>query len=332
MKTIISGVQPSGNLTLGNYLGAIKNFVDLQNDETEKELLVFIADLHAITVPQNPTNLRQNIKSLAALYLACGLDPAKTTLFIQSEVSAHAELGYLLQTITYIGELERMTQYKDKKVKQVEGVSSALLTYPVLMAGDILLYNADAVPVGADQKQHLELTRNLAIRFNSKFGDTFNVPEPLIQKVGARIMSLQEPTKKMSKSDKLDKASIFILDEENVIRKKIASAVTDSENKIIYDPENKPGISNLLTILSSCSNISIEEAVEQCKDLNYGEFKKKVADSVVNLLKPIKERYDELIANNEYLDQVLNDGRDKASYLARKTLSKVKRKMGVGRK
>ncbi len=332
MKTIVSGVQPSGTLTLGNYLGAIKNFVDLQNTDEEKELLVFIADLHAITVPQNPTSLRQSIKSLAALYIACGLDPNKTTLFIQSEVSAHAELGYLLQTITYIGELERMTQYKDKKVKQVEGVSSALLTYPVLMAGDILLYNAHAVPVGADQKQHLELTRNLAERFNSKFGETFNVPEPIIQKTGAKIMSLQEPTKKMSKSDKLEKASIFILDEENIIRKKIASAVTDSDGTIAYDPDNKPGISNLLTIYSTCLNITIEEAVLTCKELNYGEFKKKVADAVVNLLKPIKERYNELIANSDYLDQVLNEGKDKASYLARKTLSKVKRKMGIGRK
>lgn len=332
MKTIISGVQPSGNLTLGNYLGAIKNFVDLQNDGNEKELLIFIADLHAITVYQNPTKLRQNIKSLVALYLACGLDPAKTTLFIQSEVSAHAELGYLLQTITYIGELERMTQYKDKKVKQVEGVSSALLTYPVLMAGDILLYNADAVPVGADQKQHLELTRNLAERFNAKYGETFNIPEPFIQKTGAKIMSLQEPTKKMSKSDQLEKASIYILDDEAVIRKKIAAAVTDSDHEIIYDPQNKPGISNLLTIFSSCANLSIDEAVKKCEGLNYGEFKQVVADSVVNLLKPIKARYNELITKNDYLDQVLNDGRDKATYLARKTLSKVKRKMGIGRK
>ena len=211
MKTIVSGVQPSGNLTLGNYLGAIKNIVDLQNNDEEKELFIFIADLHAITVPQDATKLRQNIKSLAALYMACGVDPEKTTLFIQSEVTEHAELCYLLQTITYIGELERMTQYKDKKQKQVEGVSTALLTYPILMAGDILLYNADGVPVGADQKQHLELTRNLASRFNARFGETFKVPEPIIQKTGAKIMSLQEPMKKMSKSDVLEKASIFIL-------------------------------------------------------------------------------------------------------------------------
>lgn len=332
MKTIVSGVQPSGSLTLGNYLGAIKNFVDLQNNGEEKELFVFIADLHAITVYQEPIKLRQSIKSLAALYLACGLDPSKTTLFIQSEVLGHAELGYLLQTITYIGELERMTQYKDKKQKQVEGVSTALLTYPVLMAGDILLYNADCVPVGADQKQHLELTRNLAERFNTKFGETFKVPTPLIQKTGAKIMSLQEPTKKMSKSDKLEKASIFILDPENIIRKKIASAVTDCDGKIAYDPDNKPGISNLLTIYSCCKNITIEEALNECINMNYGTFKTVVADSVVNLLKPIQKRYQEIINDNEYLDLVLNNGRDKATYFAQKTLTKVRRKMGIGRK
>ena len=272
MKTIVSGVQPSGSLTIGNYLGAIKNFVDLQNNEEEKELFVFIADLHAITVPQDAAKLRQSIKNLAALYIACGLDPDKTTLFIQSEVTAHAEMAYLLSTITYIGELERMTQFKDKKQKQVEGVSTALLTYPILMAGDILLYNADCVPVGADQKQHLELTRNLAIRFNSKYSDTFKVPEPLIQKTGAKIMSLQDPIKKMSKSDILEKASIFILDEPNVIRKKIASAVTDCDGVIIYDTENKPGISNLLTIYSCCKGISILDAVKEVESLNYGDF------------------------------------------------------------
>ena len=332
MKTIVSGVQPSGTLTIGNYLGAIKNFVDLQNNGEEKELFVFIADLHAITVPQDPAKLRNSIKSLAALYIACGLDPNVTTLFIQSEVTAHAEMAYLLQTITYIGELERMTQFKDKKQKQVEGVSTALLTYPVLMAGDILLYNADCVPVGADQKQHLELTRNLAIRFNSKYSDTFKVPEPLIQKTGAKIMSLQEPTKKMSKSDVLDKASIFILDEPNIIRKKIASAVTDCDEVIKYDPDNKPGISNLLTIYSCCKNITIDEAVNEVKDLNYGEFKKLVGDAVVNVLLPIQTKYKEIINDNKYLDEVLDKGAEKANYFANKMVAKVKRKVGVGRK
>lgn len=332
MKTILSGIQPSGNLTLGNYLGAIKNFVKLQENLEDIEFFVFIADLHAITVPQNPTELRQNIKKLAAIYLACGLDPEKITLFIQSEVKEHAELGYLLQTITYIGELERMTQYKDKKQKQVEGVSTALLTYPVLMAADILLYNANYVPVGADQKQHLEMARNLAERFNAKFGETFNVPEPLITKAGARIMSLQDPTKKMSKSDSIEKASIFLTDDEATIRRKIGSAVTDSDGIIKYDPDNKPGVSNLLSILAACKNITIEEAVKENEGMGYGEFKKIVADAVVELLIPIQKKYNELLSNNEYLDQVLDNGRDKASYFAGKMMAKVRRKIGIGRK
>lgn len=332
MKTILSGIQPSGQMTLGNYLGAIKNFVYLQeNFEKECNIFVFIADLHSITVPQDPTTLRKNIRSLAAVYLACGLDPNKTSLFIQSEVKEHAEMGYLLQTITYLGELERMTQYKDKKEKQVAGVSSALLTYPVLMAGDILLYNADYVPVGEDQKQHLELSRNLAERFNNRYSDTFVVPEPLIFKQGAKIMSLQNPLKKMSKSDPDQKACLFLLDEENVIRKKIGSAVTDSEGSIIYDPVNKPGVSNLLTIMACCSGKSIEELVAEYNGKGYGEFKKAVADSVVNVLKPIQEKYKEYI-NSPYIDEVLNQGREKASYFAAKMVSKVKRKMGLGRK
>lgn len=332
MKTILSGIQPSGQMTLGNYLGAIKNFVYLQeNFEEECNIFVFIADLHSITVPQDPATLRKNIRSLAAVYLACGLDPNKTSLFIQSEVKEHAEMGYLLQTITYLGELERMTQYKDKKEKQVAGVSSALLTYPVLMAGDILLYNADYVPVGEDQKQHLELSRNLAERFNNRYSDTFTVPEPLIFKQGAKIMSLQNPLKKMSKSDPDQKACLFLLDEENVIRKKIGSAVTDSEGSIIFDPVNKPGVSNLLTIMSCCSGKSIEELVEEYNGKGYGEFKKAVADSVVNILKPIQDKYKEYI-NSPYIDEVLNQGREKASYFASKMVNKVKRKIGLGRK
>ena len=332
MKTILSGIQPSGQMTLGNYLGAIKNFVYLQeNFEEECNIFVFIADLHSITVPQDPATLRKNIRSLAAVYLACGLDPNKTSLFIQSEVKEHAEMGYLLQTITYLGELERMTQYKDKKEKQVAGVSSALLTYPVLMAGDILLYNADYVPVGEDQKQHLELSRNLAERFNNRYSDTFTIPEPLIFKQGAKIMSLQNPLKKMSKSDPDQKACLFLLDEENVIRKKIGSAVTDSEGSIIFDPINKPGVSNLLTIMSCCSGKSIEDLVAEYNGKGYGEFKKAVADSVVNILKPIQEKYKEYI-NSPYIDEVLNQGREKASYFASKMVNKVKRKIGLGRK
>lgn len=332
MKNIVSGIQPSGKITLGNYLGAIKNIVNMQNEsDDDTNLFIFIADLHAITVYQEPAELRKSIKSLAAIYLACGIDPNKTTLFIQSEVREHAEMSYLLQTITYIGELERMTQYKDKMVKQVQGVSSALLTYPVLMAGDILLYNTDYVPVGQDQKQHLELARTIAERFNNRYSETFKVPEPIIRKIGAKIMSLQDPTAKMSKSDKLEKAVIYLLDDEATIRKKISSAVTDSEASIYYDVDNKPGISNLLTILSCCTNKSIEELVEICKDMNYGEFKKMVADELVNKLKPIQERYYEIL-NSKELDEILTNGAQKASYFANKMISKVKRKMGIGRK
>lgn len=331
MKTLVSGIQPSGRLTLGNYLGAIKNFVALQDEGEFEEFFVFIADLHAITVPKDPTMLRQSIKKLAALYLACGLNPERITLFIQSEVHEHAEIGYLLQTITYIGELERMTQYKDKKAKQVEGVSSALLTYPVLMAGDILLYNANGVPVGQDQKQHLELTRTLAERFNSKYSETFNIPDALIVKEGAKIMSLQDPSKKMSKSDPLEKASIYLDDSEAVIRKKIASAVTDSDGIIKYDEVNKPGISNLLNILSCCTNKSISDLETEFEGVGYGEFKKAVADAIITLLMPIQEKYEKILADKDYLNKVLDDGSQKASYFARKTLSKVKRKMGVGR-
>lgn len=331
MKTLVSGIQPSGRLTLGNYLGAIKNFVALQDEGEFEEFFVFIADLHAITVPKDPTMLRQSIKKLAALYLACGLNPERITLFIQSEVHEHAEIGYLLQTITYIGELERMTQYKDKKAKQVEGVSSALLTYPVLMAGDILLYNANGVPVGQDQKQHLELTRTLAERFNSKYSETFNIPDALIVKEGAKIMSLQDPSKKMSKSDPLEKASIYLDDSEAVIRKKIASAVTDSDGIIKYDEVNKPGISNLLNILSCCTNKSISDLETEFEGVGYGEFKKAVADAIITLLIPIQEKYEKILADKDYLNKVLDDGAQKASYFARKTLSKVKRKMGVGR-
>ena len=331
MKTIVSGIQPTGNLTLGNYLGAIKQFVDLQNTLDDAVFYIFIADLHAITVPKVPSELRKNIKELAALYLAAGLNPEKVNLFIQSEVREHAELGYALQTITYIGELERMTQFKDKKVKQVNGVSTALLTYPVLMAGDILLYNADYVPVGVDQKQHLELTRDLAERFNNRYSETFKIPEPLLVKNGSKVMSLPDPTKKMSKSDPNEKSAIYILDPKEVIRKKIASAVTDSETCVKYDPVNKPGISNLLTIMSACTNRSIPELENEFKDSNYGTFKQAVADSVISVLEPIQNRFKEYINSSE-LDEILNKGRDNASFVANKMIKKVYRKIGLGRK
>ncbi|MTW85416.1 tryptophan--tRNA ligase [Virgibacillus dakarensis] len=327
MSTIFSGIQPSGTLTIGNYLGAMQQFVKLQE---ENHCYFCIVDEHAITVPQDRLKLRQNIRSLAALYLAAGIDPNKSTLFIQSEVPAHAELAWIMQSISYIGELERMTQFKDKAVGK-EAVSVALLTYPPLMAADILLYNTNLVPVGEDQKQHLELTRNLAQRFNNKYNDIFTIPEISVPKVGARIMSLQEPTKKMSKSDSNEKAFISMLDEPKKIEKKIKSAVTDSEGIVKFDKENKPGISNLLTILASCTGESIEKLEENYAGKGYGEFKQDVAQAVIQVLAPIQDRYDALIEAEE-LDTILDDGADRAALIANKTLAKAKKATGLGRK
>jgi tryptophanyl-tRNA synthetase len=330
---LISGIQPSGTITLGNYLGAIKNFVKLQDDPKFDDFLVFVADLHAITVPQDRTKLRQNIKSLAAIYLACGLDPKKVHIFIQSEVPAHPMLAWILQCNGYIGEFERMTQFKSKSQAQKtnSGIPLGLLTYPSLMAGDILLYDANAVPVGQDQTQHLEITRDLAVRFNSKYGDTFVVPEALTTKQGAKINSLTDPTKKMSNSDPNPKSYVSLLDDVAVIRNKIKGAVTDSDTKIKYDPDNKPGVSNLLTILSCVSGKSIQELEEEYKDSNYAQFKADVADAVVNEIEPIQARYNELI-NSEELDKILDEGRDYATYLSNKKISKVLQKVGLGRK
>lgn len=326
MKTIFSGIQPSGSLTLGNYIGALSQFPALQE---ENQCYFCIVDEHAITVPQDRLKLKQQIRSLAALYLAAGIDPEKSVLFIQSEVPAHTQLGWMIQSISYIGELERMTQYKDKSDGK-DGVSAALLTYPPLMAADILLYNTDIVPVGDDQKQHLELTRNVAERFNNRFNNIFTVPDIQITKVGARIMSLQEPTKKMSKSDANLKASIFILDEPKQIEKKIKSAVTDSEGIVRYDKENKPGVSNLLTIYSVATNKTIEKSEQEFADNGYGEFKQAVADAVVNMLSPIQQRYYEWM-ESDALDEVLDKGAERAQAVANKTLRKAKKAMGLGR-
>ncbi|MEC0281206.1 tryptophan--tRNA ligase [Terribacillus saccharophilus] len=326
MKTIFSGIQPSGSLTLGNYIGALSQFPALQE---ENQCYFCIVDEHAITVPQDRLKLKQQIRSLAALYLAAGIDPEKSVLFIQSEVPAHTQLGWMIQSISYIGELERMTQYKDKSEGK-DGVSAALLTYPPLMAADILLYNTDIVPVGDDQKQHLELTRNVAERFNNRFNNIFTVPDIQITKVGARIMSLQEPTKKMSKSDVNLKASIFILDEPKKIEKKIKSAVTDSEGVVRFDKENKPGVSNLLTIYSVATNKTIEESEQEFADSGYGEFKQAVADAVVNMLSPIQQRYYEWM-ESDALDEVLDKGAERAQAVANKTLRKAKKAMGLGR-
>ncbi|MBB6453039.1 tryptophanyl-tRNA synthetase [Salirhabdus euzebyi] len=326
MKTIFSGIQPTGTLTIGNYLGAMKQFVELQHDYN---CYFCIVDEHAITVPQERIKLRDNIRSLAALYLASGINPEKSTLFIQSEVSAHTQLGWMLQCVAYIGELERMTQFKDKSTGK-EAVSAGLLTYPPLMAADILLYNTDIVPVGDDQKQHIELTRDLAERFNRKYNDIFTIPEPRIPKVGARIMSLQNPTKKMSKSDENQKATIFMLDDEKKIEKKIKSAVTDSVGTVQYDPENRPGISSLLTIYSSFTDEKVETIVERYEGKGYGEFKQDLAEKVVDVLSPIQKRYYELVESAE-LDTVLDNGADKAEEQASKMLQKAKKAMGLGR-
>jgi tryptophanyl-tRNA synthetase len=327
MKTIFSGIQPSGTITLGNYIGALKQFVELQD---EYNCYFCIVDQHAITVPQDRLELRKNIRSLAALYLAVGIDPNKATLFIQSEVPAHAQAGWILQCISYIGELERMTQFKDKSAGK-EAVSAGLLTYPPLMAADILLYGTDLVPVGEDQKQHLELTRDLAERFNKRYNEIFTIPEVRIPKVGARIMSLQDPTKKMSKSDPNQKAFITLLDEPKQIEKKIKSAVTDSEGVVRYDKENKPGISNLLSIYSILADTPIEELERKYEGKGYGEFKADLAEVVVNALTPIQERYYELI-DSEELDDILDQGAEKANKVATKMLKKIENAIGLGRK
>ncbi|MDR4945919.1 tryptophan--tRNA ligase [Neobacillus cucumis] len=327
MKTIFSGIQPSGTITLGNYIGAMKQFVELQH---EYNCFFCIVDQHAITVPQDPQTLRKNIRSLAALYLAFGIDPDKATLFIQSEVPAHAQAGWIMQCISYIGELERMTQFKDKSSGK-EAVSASLLTYPPLMAADILLYNTDLVPVGDDQKQHLELTRDLAERFNKKYNDILTIPEISLPKVGARVMSLQEPTKKMSKSDPNKKAFITPLDEPNQIVKKIKSAVTDSDGIVKFDTVNKPGVSNLLSIYSILGGKSIGELEEMYAGKGYGDFKGDLADVVVNFLQPIQEKYYSLLESNE-LDDILDLGAEKANRVASKTLKKIENAMGLGRK
>lgn len=327
MKTIFSGIQPSGTITLGNYIGAMKQFVELQHDYNCHFCIV---DQHAITTPQDRLALRKNIRSLAALYVAVGIDPAKSTLFIQSEVPAHTEAGWMLQCVAYIGELERMTQFKDKSAGK-EAVSAGLLTYPPLMAADILLYNTDLVPVGEDQKQHLELTRDLAERFNKKYNDIFTIPEVRIPKVGARVMSLQDPTKKMSKSDPNQKAFITLLDDAKTVEKKIKSAVTDSEGIVRYDKENKPGISNLLSIYSILANKSIEDIEAMYEGKGYGDFKADTAKVVAEALAPIQKRYYELVDSSE-LDDILDQGADKANATANKMLRKMRNAMGIGRK
>ncbi len=321
-KRIFSGIQPSGNLHLGNYLGALRNWVLLSD---EYDCFYCIVDMHAITVRQTPADLRRRSLELAALFIASGLDPEKNVIFIQSHVPAHAELAWVLNCNAYMGELSRMTQFKEKSSKQGDNIGAGLFTYPTLMAADILLYQADLVPVGSDQKQHLELTRDLAIRFNNAYGETFVVPEAYIPKAGARIMSLQDPTSKMSKSGD---STIAMLEEPAAIRKKIRRAVTDLDGQIHYDPEHKPGITNLINIYSAITHKTTEEIEQAFDGQGYGAFKDAVADVVIEELTPIQNRVKELLGEKDYLLRILNEGADKAAYVARKTLSKVYRKVG----
>jgi len=329
-KTLVSGIKPTGQLTLGNYIGALKQFVMLQDELEDTEFFIFIADLHAITTPQDRQELKKNIRSIAALYIACGLNPEKVNLFIQSEVAEHAALGYIMESTAYIGEMERMTQYKDKKVNQVEGVRTSLLTYPALMAADILLYDANIVPIGDDQKQHLELTRNLAMRFNNAYGETFVVPEGFFPKTGARIKSLTEPLKKMEKSAENSKSYILLLDDLGLIRNKIKSAVTDSDGVIKFDLKNKPGIANLLTIYASLSEYSIKDLEKKYEKSNYATFKEDLAEVVVDAIRPIQKKYFEII-NDSKLDDILTAGAERARLLASRKLLKVYKKLGLGR-
>ena len=323
-KRIFSGVQPSGNLTIGNYLGAIKNWTAFQDNY---ECLYCVVNQHAITVRQNPAELRRRTYETLALYLAAGLDPEKNTLFIQSHVSAHAELAWVLNCYTMFGELSRMTQFKDKSAKNADNINAGLFTYPVLMASDILLYQADLVPVGIDQKQHVELTRDIANRFNSVYSETFTVPEPYMPKTGMKIMSLQEPTKKMSKSDTNENATVRILDSKDDIIRKFKRAVTDSD-AVVRAGDDKPGITNLMSIYSCFSGKSFDEIEAEFAGKGYGDFKLAVGETCADALAPIRSRFAELMNDKAYLEDVARNGAEHAAYIARKTLSKVYRKVG----
>ena len=321
---VLSGIKPTGQLQLGNYIGALRNFVKYQD---ENKVFVFIADLHALTLPIDPEVLYNNSRDIVAFYIACGLDPNKATIFLQSQVPAHAELSTILGNFAYMGEMSRMTQFKEKSSKLNEkSIGLGLFTYPVLMAADILLYNAKTVPVGEDQKQHVELCRDLAIRFNNRYGESFVIPTPVIAKTGARIMSLSDPTKKMSKSE--PKGDIFLKDDIAVARKKIMSAVTDTGNEIKYDKENKPGISNLLTIYSCLKEITIEEAEKEFVGCGYGTFKKAVADVVCDTLSRLQAKYNEVIESG-IIDEVLARGALEASKIANETVKRIKGKVGL---
>ena len=323
-KVVFSGVQPSGNLTIGNYLGAIKNFSTFPDEMLR---MYCVVDLHAITVRQVPAELRRRTYETLALYIACGLDPQKNTLFVQSHVPAHAELAWMLNCYTMFGELSRMTQFKDKSAHHADNINAGLFTYPTLMAADILLYQTDIVPVGIDQKQHLELSRDIATRFNGVYGDTFVIPEPYIPQTGMKIASLQDPTSKMSKSDPNENAVVRILDTPDAIMRKFKRAVTDSDTRV-YFGEGKDGINNLMTIYAAFTGKSMEEIEREFEGRGYGDFKVAVAEACIEGLRPVQEEFARLMQDKAYLEAVMRDGAEAAAYYARKTLSKVKRKLG----
>ena len=327
-KVLFSGMQATGNLTLGNYLGALKNWVTLCD---EYECFYSVVDLHSITVRQDPAELRKRARNLLTLYIAAGLDPEKNCLYYQSHVSGHAELSWILNCFTYMGELNRMTQFKDKAAKHADNINAGLFTYPVLMAADILLYQADVVPVGKDQLQHLEITRDIAQRFNGIYGDVFTIPEPYIGKAGAKIMSLQDPAKKMSKSDENANASIYLMDDPDTIIRKFKRAVTDSEACVRYQ-ESQPGIMNLIDIYCACTGKTPAETEKEFEGKGYGDFKLAVGESVVDVLKPLQNRFDDLTKNKDYIDKVIKENAEKANYYANKTLRKVQKKVGFPEK
>ena len=323
-KVLFSGMQATGNLTLGNYLGALKNWVTLSD---EYECFYSVVDMHSITVRQDPAVLRKRARALLTLYIAAGLDPEKNCIYYQSHVSGHAELAWILNCFTYMGELNRMTQFKDKAAKHADNINAGLFTYPVLMAADILLYQADVVPVGIDQMQHLELTRDIAQRFNGIYGDVFTIPEAYIGKVGAKIMSLQDPSKKMSKSDENPNGSIYLRDDPDTIMRKFKRAVTDSEGQILYRDE-QPGIKNLINIYCACTGKAPDEVVREFDGKGYAEFKPAVGEAVVAVLKPLQDRVAELSKDKDYIDSVIKNNAEKAQYFANKTLRKVQKKIG----
>ena len=328
-KVLFSGMQATGNLTLGNYLGALQNWVKLSD---EYECFYSVVDLHSITVRQDPAELRSRARKLLSLYIAAGLDPEKNCIYYQSHVSGHAELAWILNCFTYMGELSRMTQFKDKSSKHADNINAGLFTYPVLMAADILLYQADVVPVGIDQMQHLELTRDIAQRFNSIYGDVFTIPEPYIGKVGAKIMSLQDPSKKMSKSDENPNASIYLMDDPDTIMRKFKRAVTDSLGAVIYNEEEQPGICNLIDIYCACTGKTKEETQAEFEGKGYGDFKTAVGESVVEKLRPLQEKMADLAKNKDYIDSVIKNNAEKAQYVSNKTLRKVQKKVGFPEK